>query len=96
MKKHIALLAAIAALTLAVHADPVVVQPLAVPPQPVRVAPLVLSATDAVAAIAQIKSDGGKVMLSGSMVAVTPPFGMLITTGTNAGKISVSMLLRPQ
>jgi len=76
-------------------ADPITVQPVMVPPQPVRIAPLVLPAADAVTAIAQIKADNCTVLLSGTTVTVMPPYGMLITSGTNAGKIAVVLYPKP-
>lgn len=96
MKTRVSLIAAIAALTATVaFADPVVVQPLALPPQPVRIAPLVLAPEAALATISQIQADHNTVMLSGSTVTVIPPTGTLVTTGSNAGKISINLWVRP-
>ncbi len=89
------LVAAFAALTIAAVADPVVVQPVVVPPQPTRIAPLILAPADAMTTIAAIRADGNTVSLSGSTVAVNPPYGMLITSGSNAGKIAVLLTVRP-
>ena len=95
MKKSILILAAFAASLAFAPADTVTVQAVAVPPQPVRIAPLVLSSSDAVATIATIKANNNTVSLSGSTVAVYPPSGVLISSGTNAGKINIFLMIRP-
>jgi len=95
MKTLNIIIAATAALTLAAIADPVVVQPVVVPPQPTRIAPLILAPSDAMTTIAQIQANNNTVSLSGSTVSVNPPYGMLVTTGSNAGKIAVFLSVRP-
>ena len=78
-----------------VGAAPLVVQPVVLPPQPTRVAPLVLTPTEAIAAITQIRAENNTVSLNGATEAVLPPSAILITEGADAGKVRVMLMVRP-
>jgi uncharacterized membrane protein len=97
MKHIIALLAAIALLsTVAFGQSPTPTPyPVTLLQQPIRIAPLVLAPVDAMAAIQSIVAAKYTVSLNGSTVSVYPPFGSLIVSGDNAGKIQVNLMVRP-
>ena len=76
-------------------AAPLVVQSVVVPPQPARIAPMVLTASDAVTVIAQIKASNNTVSLNGATVSVIPPSAMLITEGADVGKVRIMLMVRP-
>jgi len=76
-------------------AAPLVVTPVVTPTPPVRIAPMILSAGDAVPVLAQIKAEHNTVSLNGTTVTVFPPTGILITEGANAGKVMVNLVVRP-
>ena len=76
-------------------ASPLVVQSVVVPPQPARIAPMVLTASDAVTVIAQIKASNYTVSLNGAVVSVFPPSAMLITEGADVGKVRIMLMVRP-
>ena len=76
-------------------AAPLVVQSVVVPPQPARIAPMVLTASDAVTVISQIKASNNTVSLNGAVVSVFPPSAMLITEGADVGKVRIMLMVRP-
>ena len=81
--------------TASTQAAPLVVQPVVTPPQPTRIAPMVLPTDAAIAIIAQIKAENNTVSLNGATVSVFPPSAILITEGADAGKVRVNIMVRP-
>jgi hypothetical protein len=93
MKTLIAIAAALAVLSpCIVNATPapLVVTPLA---QPLRIAPMILSPSAALAAVSQVYASGTAVSLSGTLYRVYVPVAQFITTGTNAGMVRMQLMV---
>lgn len=71
---------------------PPAAQVLPMPVQRIMLAPIIKSPSDALVEIQTIAAAGNAVSVSGSTVYVFPPSGMLITTGSQAGMVRISLM----